>query len=89
MIIILEIVFLIVLIAAYIKTKKTAKKVEELLNETEAYTFAVKHIAEKQEREHMDALKQAQMLKRMDDLRQAERLHDLNKQTEDINGKSV
>lgn len=77
MIIILEIVFLIVLIAAYIKTKKTAKKVEELLNETEAYTFAVKHIAEKKEREHMNALKQAEMLR------------DLNKQAEDINGKSV
>ena len=77
MIIILEIIFLIVLIAAYVKTKKTAKKVEELLNETEAYTFAVKHITEKKERERLNALKQAEMLR------------DLNKQAEDINGKSV
>lgn len=77
MIIILEILFLIVLIAVYIKAKKTEKKVEELLNETDAYTFAVKHIAEKKERERMNALKQAEMLR------------DLNKQAEDINGKSV
>ncbi len=64
-IIIIEIVMLIVAWVSYAKAKKTAKKVEELLNESEAYLHAKKAVEAKIERKKESAEKRAQMIREM------------------------
>lgn len=74
-IIIIEIILIIVAAFAYRKAVKTAKKVEELLNGSEAYEYAKKALKSQSERQKVDAVKRAEMLR------------DLDK--EDRNGQSV
>ena len=64
-IIIIEIVMIIVAWVSYAKAKKTAKKVEELLNESEAYLHAKKAVEAKIERKKESAEKRAQMIREM------------------------
>ena len=64
-IIIIEIVMLIVAWVSYAKAKKTARRVEELLNESEAYLHAKKAIEAKIERKKESAEKRAQMIREM------------------------
>ena len=64
-IIIIEIVMLIVAWVSYAKAKKTAKKVEELLSESEAYLHAKKAVEAKIERKKEGAEKRAQMIREM------------------------
>lgn len=65
-IIIIEIILILVAIFAYRKAVKTAKKVEELLNDSEAYAYAKKRAEGKAERQKMDAEKRAEMLRDLD-----------------------
>lgn len=64
-IIIIEIVMIIVAWVSYAKAKKTARKIEELLNESEAYLHAKKAIEAKIERKKESAEKRAQMIREM------------------------
>ena len=63
-IIIIEIVMLIVAWVSYAKAKKTAKRVEELLDEAEAYQHAKKAVEAKIERKKESAEKRAEMLRK-------------------------
>ena len=65
-IIIIEIILILVAVFAYRKAVKTAKKVEELLNDSEAYDYAKKRLETKAERQKTDAVKRAEMLRDLD-----------------------
>ena len=64
-IIIIEIVMIIIAWVSYAKAKKTARRIEELLNESEAYMHAKKAIEAKIERKKESAEKRAEMLREM------------------------
>ena len=57
---------IIVAAFAYRKAVKTAKKVEELLNSSEAYEYAKKALENQSERQKVDAVKRAEMLRDLD-----------------------
>ena len=65
-IIIIEFILIIVAIFVYRKAIKTAKKVEELLNDSEAYAYAKKSVEGKTERQKLTAEKRAEMLRNLD-----------------------
>lgn len=65
-IIVIEIVLLIIILLAYRKAEKTAKKVDELLNESEAYAYAKKRIEGKKEHEKQKSDKRAELIRELE-----------------------